>query len=196
MESPVTIYVVHHPDCELAAELASSLFDWFRLGYLGSDSNDVGVPIYFRRSLCPDQKEIAPKIAWDEADNTVLIVLVDHKMVLCPNWRSAMEALAEKVHQDQSDTKKKRKCTLLPVVIHDSFYRTDKLYKHFNSSTSKTLEVRDETNGTASSYRDNCQGNSKREKRRFPDAAESIPQPRQTRWNRNCRGDQGWDQAV
>ena len=132
MESPVTIYVVHHPDCELAAELASSLFDWFRLGYLGSDSNDVGVPIYFRRSLCPDQKEIAPKIAWDEADNTVLIVLVDHKMVLCPNWRSAMEALAEKVHQDQSDTKKKRKCTLLPVVIHDSFYRTDKLYKHFN----------------------------------------------------------------
>ena len=71
MKSPVTIYVVHHPKCKLAEQLASSLFDWFRLGYLGSDSNSVGVPVYFRRSLSEDENgtaSVAPGIDSGNSD--------------------------------------------------------------------------------------------------------------------------------
>ena len=51
MKAPVTIYVVHHPQCKEAEKLASRLFQWFRLGYLSGDASAAGLPIYFRRQL-------------------------------------------------------------------------------------------------------------------------------------------------
>lgn len=150
MKSPVTIYVVHHPECKLAEELASSLFDWFRLGYLG-DSNSVGVPIYFRRSLDKDEKEnfvISPRIPSEQSDHTVLIVLVDHKIVVSSKWRSAVERLANDVNKDRdrlssnaSKNENEGRIILLPVALHDSFYRTDILYKKFNPVRLLNLEV-------------------------------------------------------
>lgn len=142
MKSPVSIYVVHHPKCKLAGQLASSLFDWFRLGYLGSDSNSVGVPIYFRRSL-PDDDEgdaiLAPPIDDQDSERTVIVALVDHEIVVDPKWRSAIVRLAKKVDEERkkrngkkSKSKTGERTILLPVALHDSFYRTDILYKKFN----------------------------------------------------------------
>ena len=141
MKSPVSIYVVHHPNCKLAEQLASSLFDWFRLGYLGSDSNSVGVPIYFRRSL-PDKDEddsfFSPPIDNQDSERTVIVALVDHEIVADPRWRSAVVRLAEKISDErENQTGKKNKSKpektiLLPVALHESFYRTDVLYKKFN----------------------------------------------------------------
>ena len=135
MKSPVTIYVVHHPKCKLAEQLASSLFDWFRLGYLGSDSNSVGVPVYFRRSLSEDENgisSISPSIDTKHSDLTVIIVLVDHEAVVDPKWRSAIVGLASNVDKGRSKSQKTGKTILLPVAIHESFYRTGILYKKFN----------------------------------------------------------------
>ena len=142
MKSPVSIYVVHHPKCKLAGQLASSLFDWFRLGYLGSDSNSVGVPIYFRRSL-PDDDEsdaiLAPPIDDQDSERTVIVALVDHEIVVDPKWRSAIVRLAKKVDEERkkrngkkSKSKTGERTIMLPVALHDSFYRTDILYKKFN----------------------------------------------------------------
>ena len=76
VKTPVTIYVVHHPDCKEAKELASGLFHWFRLSYLFGDSSSsaAGLPVYFRRQI--DGQQLVPSIALGGASLNVVILLV------------------------------------------------------------------------------------------------------------------------
>jgi hypothetical protein len=132
--TPVTIYVVHHPDCKAAEALAKKLFDWFRLGYLTGDSSAAGLPLHFRRTISKDVLPvIAPSIPFERAEVNVVILLVDHKLVEDPRWRHAAVKLAE-------DISKRRKnqvpaapqVMLLPAAMHESFYRLGPLYEDFN----------------------------------------------------------------
>ena len=130
MNTPVTIYVVHHPQCSQAEMLATRLFDWFRLGYQSGDSSAAGLPVHFRRQL--SNSTLHPPIAFDDASLNVVIVLVDHKMVSDEKWRKAVVNLARKVKVMSERTKGTSAAILLPCAMHDSFYRTGPLYEDFN----------------------------------------------------------------
>ena len=95
MNTPVAIYVIHHPECTVAADLAKSLYDWFRLGYLSGDQSGAGLPVYYRRKL--DRGVLQPTIRFEEATLNVVVVLVDEKLVANEAWRKAMVALATDV---------------------------------------------------------------------------------------------------
>ncbi len=145
VKTPVAIYIVHHPECKEAEELSATLYDWFRLGYLSGDSSGAGLPVYFRRQICdgrtPEERGAGatpqwaefPTIQADKAELTVIIVLVDHRMVVDPTWRAAIVALSQRVaagqlrHDDRTAS-----VELLPAALHDSFYRTGPLYGCFN----------------------------------------------------------------
>lgn len=130
MQTPVTIYVVHHPQCRQAEMLAGRLFDWFRLVYLSGNSSAAGLPVYFRRQL--SGSTLQPQIRFDEAELNVVIVLVDHNLVGDALWRKAIVGLAGEVGQWRNDKNAKSQAILLPGAMHDSFYRTGSLYERFN----------------------------------------------------------------
>lgn len=133
MKTPVSIYVIHHPKCKVAEELAKSLYDWFRLGYLSGDQSGAGLPVYYRRQLANGAPQ--PAIEFEQAALNVVIVLVDEQLVLDQDWRTAMIGLAEDVTNRQeifSKTKPSARAglsqaILLPVALHESFYRTGPL---------------------------------------------------------------------
>jgi hypothetical protein len=132
LKTPVTIYVVHHPDCEEAKELASRLFEWFRLSCLSGESSAgaAGLPVYFRRQL--DLEGFVPKIKFDAAELNVVILLVDHRMVAQPEWLKAVVELAKEITTVRQSGSGDRDVQLLPVALHESFYRTGPLYQEFN----------------------------------------------------------------
>ncbi len=135
INSPIVIYVVHHPDCESAHCLSRMLFRWFRLGDLIGDTAAAGLPVYYRRQLHNDQ--IHPAINWDSADLNVVILLADHLMIGDSEWRKAVFELEEKANRrreqtDQADGESAPQVLLLPVALHESFYRAGPLYQHFN----------------------------------------------------------------
>jgi hypothetical protein len=132
VKTPVTIYVVHHPECKEAKELASRLFHWFRLSSLSGESSGgaAGLPVYFRRQLA--KKEFVPKINFDHAGLNVVILLVDHRMVAQPEWLKAVVDLASQIAEARKTGDGDRYVQLLPVALHESFYRTGPLYQEFN----------------------------------------------------------------
>lgn len=132
MKSPVTVYFVHHPDCPEAGVLASGLFHWFRLSYLSGEtgSGAAGLPVYFRRQL--NAHEIVPEISFDSAELNVVVLLVDHRMVSQPEWLKAVVDLAGRVAAARNRGDGDRHAQLLPVALHESFYRTGPLYQSFN----------------------------------------------------------------
>jgi len=150
MKTPVSIYVVHHPECSIAADLAKSLYDWFRLGYLSGDQSGAGLPVYYRRQL--DKGALQPTIHFEEAKLNVVVVLVDEKLVANEEWRKAMVELATDVSRMReefadAETPKQREelpqVMLLPAALHDSFYRTGPLYEGFNPIRLLELTVPD-----------------------------------------------------
>jgi len=131
MKTPVSIYVVHHPECTDAEGLAKSLYDWFRLGYLSGDQSGAGLPVYYRRQL-DGSGSLLPKIRFEDAALNLIVVLVDQKLVLDDKWRAAAVELADTVGKLRKKTSSASRVMLLPVAMHDSFYRSGPLYEGFN----------------------------------------------------------------
>ena len=127
--SPITIYIVHHPDCESSEDLARSLFSWFRLGENGGHTAvSAGLPVFFRRRLTNTAacSEFYPTLELNEAHWNVIVLLVDQNMLIHPEWRSAAVNLAERLKTHEGNS------TLLPVALHQGLYRIKELYQFFN----------------------------------------------------------------
>jgi hypothetical protein len=129
-KTPVTIYIVHHPECEEAEQLAAGLYDWFRLGYMSGDASGAGLPVFYRRRLKDDLLD--PRIAFNDAQQNVVIALVDHRIVGNSKWRHALVQLAGEVKQARNSESPNGRAILVPAAMHESFYRTGPLYGDFN----------------------------------------------------------------
>ncbi|HBH51306.1 MAG TPA: hypothetical protein DDY91_05380 [Planctomycetaceae bacterium] len=142
---PVRIHIAHHEKCREAAWFATKLYEWFRLGYSIGDAGGAGLPVSFRRKVIGNQPEvfgrtteptewqIDPEIDWQEAEVVIVILLVDHEMVVDARWRAALVTLTADVEKARGNGARSRsRRELLPVVLHDSFYRTGRLHEQFN----------------------------------------------------------------
>ena len=149
MQTPVSIYVVHHPKCAKAEALAARLYDWFRLGYLSGDSSAAGLPVNFRRQL--SGTELHPQIRFQDAALNVVVVLVDHLLVGDAEWRIAIVDLAETVVKMRDRKRSASRTILLPAAMHESFYRTGPLYERFNPV--RLLKMTDEAQAIVDALR-------------------------------------------
>lgn len=127
--SLVTLYLVHHPKCDAASRLSREMFDWFRLSFLSGAQSGAGIPVYFRREI--EGYRITPSIDYRGANLNVIVLLVDEQIVFDPAWRAAVVTLTEEAQKagkgGKTDT------LILPIALHDSFYRMGPIYDGFNS---------------------------------------------------------------
>lgn len=135
--TPVTIYVVHHPDSNDAKKLAGGLFDWFRLSEMNGDSCEAGLPLYFRRKVDKKKQEIVPAINFEESRLNVLIFLVDYHLVGDASWRVAIDDVVRQIN-NETDT---WRAIALPISLDESAARCGSLFSKFGS-----FSIRHETN--------------------------------------------------
>jgi hypothetical protein len=98
--------------------MADELFRWLRLMADGSDATAMGLPVYFRAVLqkSGDHHTLTPPLRWDEADNNVVVVLVDDAIATNKDWREALRILCT----DASASTTSR-THILPVMVDRSF---------------------------------------------------------------------------
>lgn len=143
MPSAVTVYIVHHPQSDFTRSVSQNLLKWFRLSDTTGAQSDAGLPVWYRREVAPAGRtaapentqgrsavatsfRIQPEIDWDSALLNVVIILVDQHLVSSIEWCSAVE------HLMRESGSRKNKTLVLPVALHDSFYRMTGLYEAFN----------------------------------------------------------------
>jgi hypothetical protein len=147
--SAVTLYVVHHPDCKMAGELAGRLYEWFRLGYQTGDTGSVSIPFWIRCQLSPLGR-LNPEIRFQDASLNIVILLSSHEMVLDRDWRKALLDLQieiAKLGNSSGDNSPSSggsgtpsQIELLPAVLDDSFYNLTPIYENHNPLRLSHLE--------------------------------------------------------
>jgi len=147
--SAVTLYVVHHPDCKMAGDLAGKLYEWFRLGYQTGDTGSVSIPFWIRCQLSP-VGGLNPRIEFDDASLNIVILLSSHEMVLDRDWRKALLDLqieiAKRRNSSGDDCPSSgpsglpSQIELLPAVLDDSFYNLTPIYENHNPLRLSHLE--------------------------------------------------------
>jgi len=142
MPSALTVYIIHHPQSDQTRDICRRLQQWFRLSDSSGTQSDAGLPVWYRRQVAPLTKQqtenhnestsyepqfrFDPEIDWNAALLNVVILLVDQHFVASAEWRQATEHLLAKLKDSG------RQPLILPVALHDSFYRLSSLYNNCN----------------------------------------------------------------
>lgn len=143
MPSALTVYIIHHPQSDDTREVCRRLQQWFRLSDSSGAQSDAGLPVWYRRQVAQLPKvrttrnsakttsleprfQFDPVIDWNAALLNVVILLVDQHFVASTEWRQATEHLLAKLNDSD------RPPLILPVALHDSFYRLSPLYNNCN----------------------------------------------------------------
>lgn len=106
--TPLSVYVLWHPDSADGAVLAEALYRWFVVPGDASppraaddqshtpaaQPTGAGVPVYFRCVVAGDDPALVPPIHYVGAQINVVVLLVDAKMVDSDPWRRVVERLA------------------------------------------------------------------------------------------------------
>lgn len=92
-QQELAVYVVWHPGFDAGHEMATWIYDQLTRDSAVPLSRGPGIPVYLRTSLAP--REVPPPIDFNEARHTVVVLLVDDKMVLNreEGWRDYAESL-------------------------------------------------------------------------------------------------------
>jgi hypothetical protein len=130
MPSPVSIYVVHHLKSTVATQLASDLFDWFRLSLMTENQSGAGLPVYFRRRIV--DARLQPDISFKDSDLNIVVLLVDQEMVGDIDWRTALVRFAKKARVWNKEHFGKNRVQILPIAMHEGLYRIAEVYESFN----------------------------------------------------------------
>ncbi len=75
-----------------------------------------GIPVYFRSAPALNDKVVPRPIAFEEADHTAIVVLVDDQMVISPEWRNYVAEL------DAQAAKYAGKVRLFPVAVNSNSF--------------------------------------------------------------------------
>lgn len=121
IKTPLSIYVLFHPDSHECRALAGHLHRWFRLKEDDGEGTEAGLPIWLRTRL--DGGAITPTIDWEAADLNVLVVLADDHMVVDEAWRNALRTLLA-----EADALNGPRVLVLPAGVDWSAFRMDFLF--------------------------------------------------------------------
>lgn len=120
--TPLSIYVVWHPDASDAAALASQVYRWFHASSHDLLRSGLGVPVFFRSKSDGTERGTPGGIHVAEADLNVIVVLGEANMVSDPAWISYLATF------DDSDDA----VLMVPVALHPSAYRLPEALRRLN----------------------------------------------------------------
>ncbi|HQX53176.1 MAG TPA: toll/interleukin-1 receptor domain-containing protein [Planctomycetaceae bacterium] len=111
-KSPLTLYVLWHPDYSDGASIANKLFNVFSRNVDDTFARTPGIPVYFRSFPVAADSALPRAIPFDDADHSAIIVLVDDNMVVSDEWRAYVTGL------DQAASSSAGKIRLFPVAVN------------------------------------------------------------------------------
>lgn len=120
--SPLTLYLLWHPEAREAAALAAEAYRWFHLWSDDLLRSGMGVPVYFRSQPAAEGSDLPREIDVDGAELNVVVVLADAHMVRQPVWAAWLDRLAGQ----------EAGVLMLPVALHESAYRLPETLRRLN----------------------------------------------------------------
>jgi hypothetical protein len=107
-----TIYVLWHPGFGVGRQLATAIFNWFRL------PSGFGIPVFYRSKPSGGRISGQPlEIPLLQSELNLLVVLADEQMVADDKWRDWLVELATAAEADPKRT------ILYPVAFHPTAYK-------------------------------------------------------------------------
>jgi hypothetical protein len=118
MAPPLVVYVAWHPENEAGRDLARHVYTRLAHDVTDAAARGPGVPVYFRSAPRPKAPAgTAPlPIDLDAAKHSVVVVLVDDRVVVDEAWRSYVEDLVRKVTRGESPHR------IIPVALSPHAY--------------------------------------------------------------------------
>jgi SLOG cluster2/TIR domain len=77
----LVIHVVWHPECARGREIAEKIYTWFARDPDHPNARGLGIPVVFRSAMA-DGAKTPPPINMDDAHHSIVVVLVDAKLVI------------------------------------------------------------------------------------------------------------------
>ena len=95
----LVIHVVWHPEFARGREMAEKIYTWFARDPDRPNARGLGIPVVFRSAMA-DEETTPPSIEMGEAHHSVVVVLVDPKMVIGnAAWGPYIKALWEQAEK-------------------------------------------------------------------------------------------------
>ncbi len=114
-KSPLTIYVVWHPDNEDGLAYAEAVYNTFCRDTLSPLTRGLGIPVRFRFKP-PAGQELPIDIDFSVSDRNAVVLLADKKIFLNDKWKIYIESLLDKEND---------KNRVFPVALSDEAFLID-----------------------------------------------------------------------
>lgn len=92
-KSPLSIYVLWHPDFESGERFANEVFSTFCRDIKHPFSRGIGVPVFFRSEFTEGTNRPLA-IPYKESDKNAVVLLIDDKMFESDDWRTYVREIA------------------------------------------------------------------------------------------------------
>lgn len=110
--SPLSIYVLWHPEFGEGQLMANHLFSTFTRNSSSPFARTIGIPVYFRSDPVSNNSRTPISIPLAEAKYNAIIVLVDDHMVIDEDWREYVTQLDKEARESGGNTR------LFPVATN------------------------------------------------------------------------------
>lgn len=111
-KSPLTVYVLWHPDFKKGQEIADDIYSNFSRDTSTPLSRGIGIPVYYRST--PVKGSSTPRtIPLDQSDYNAIVVLIDDYFFNDDSWNAFVKPLIKKIDA---------KTRIFPVAISSNAY--------------------------------------------------------------------------
>ena len=104
-KSPLTIYVLWHPNFADGEKLADRLFNTLSRNVNDPFARTIGIPVYYRSQPAGAGSEAPAPIPLEESDYNAIVVFVDTEMLLSSDWKEYVKGLLAKTEEDPNKTR-------------------------------------------------------------------------------------------
>ncbi len=111
-KSPLTVYVLWHPDFKRGQKIADDIYSNFSRDTKSPLSRGIGIPVYYRST--PVKGSFIPKsVPLDQSDHNAIVVLIDDYLFNDDKWNLFVKLLIKKVDA---------KTRIFPIAISSNAY--------------------------------------------------------------------------
>ena len=131
-KSPLSVYIIWHPDFREGQEISSFLYSSFCRDYNKPLNKSLGIPVYFRTELDHDSK-LLKEIDFDESEYNAIVPLINEDFTIDDDYKAYIESLHEKCSKIGSNSKvypvafTKGAYTFSSELSEINFIRADKI---------------------------------------------------------------------
>ena len=132
-KSPLTLYILWHPDYSDGALLADKLFKAFSRNVDDPFARTPGIPVYFRSAPAARDSKVPIGIPFEESEHTAIIIIVDDHMVIGDEWNGYVTGL------EQAAAVSAGKSRLFPVAVNTNSFK----FSVASTNSIRLFEVRE-----------------------------------------------------